>query len=241
MIDIEGLQLRNGAARPRLLLADDDEELSAMLSNYLDGEGFDSTVAHNGDSALSRMATEKFDLLVLDVMMPGKDGFTVLRELRRNHATPVLMLTARNEDFDGIVGLELGADDYLAKPCNPKILATRIRAILRRANHYGAANDMQTVTEGDVVLYSGSRYATRSGEPIPLTSKEFSVLEVLLRNAGRVVPRWELSQKVLGRKLGRFDRSLDMHLSHLRRKLGPLADSSERIVTVRGTGYQYVS
>ncbi len=238
---IERHQISHGAIRPRLLLADDDEVLSAMLRSYLDREGFEATVANNGDSALSRMAAEDFDLLVLDLMMPGKDGFAVLRELRRQHATPVLMLTARDEDFDGIVCLELGADDYLAKPCNLKVLSTRIRALLRRANHYGATNAMQTVMEGDVILYSGSRHATCCGADIPLTSKEFSLLEVLLRNAGRVVPRWELSQKALGRPLGPYDRSLDMHLSHLRKKLGPLADSSERIVTVRGTGYQYVS
>ena len=225
---------------PRILLADDDEELCALLSAYLSAEGFETATAHTGDAALARLGAEKFDLLVLDVMMPGKDGFAVLRELRRQESLPVLMLTARGEDVDSIIGLELGADDYLAKPCNPKVLAARLRALLRRAENLSQRAEVVTLTVDDLVLQTGSRLVTRGGEPVRLTGAEFSILEILVRAAGRVVPRGELSEKALGRALGRFDRSLDMHLSKLRQKLGPLANGAERIKTVRSAGYQYV-
>ncbi|HEX9627007.1 MAG TPA: response regulator transcription factor [Acidiferrobacterales bacterium] len=226
-----------------ILLADDDAELSEMLVDYLDGEGFTVDVAHDGEAALRMAAAGDYDLLVLDVMMPKRNGFEVLRELRARSLLPVLMLTARGEDVDSIIGLELGADDYLAKPCNPRVLAARIRAILRRveapaeAGAPGAAP--QPLAVDDLVVHGGSRSATRGGAPLALTSTEFSVLEALLREAGKVVPKQALSEHALGRKLGRFDRSLDMHVSSLRRKLGPAPDGRERIKTVRGVGYLY--
>jgi two-component system response regulator CpxR len=225
-----------------ILLADDDVELGEMLVDYLGGEGFSVDLAHDGEAALRMALAGRYDLLVLDVMMPKRNGFDVLRELRPKSSLPVLMLTARGEDVDSIVGLELGADDYLAKPCNPRVLVARIRALLRRAEAAheaagGAAPD--TIVLGDVTLNSGARTVHCGGRPVAMTGTEFSVLEALMRAAGNVVAKGKLSERALGRKLGRYDRSLDMHVSSLRRKLGPLPDGQERIKTVRGAGYQY--
>ncbi len=220
----------------RVLLADDDIELCEMLADYLGGEGFEVELAHDGQAALDLARARPYDLLVLDVMMPGLNGFDVLRGLRAVSALPVLMLTARGEDVDSIVGLELGADDYLAKPCNPRVLVARMRAILRRAE---ARREAATVGLDDLVLHTGTRTVACGGRPVPVTGAEFSVLEVLLREAGRVVAKAELCERALGRKLSRYDRSLDMHISSLRRKLGPPPDGEERIRTVRGVGYLY--
>jgi two-component system response regulator CpxR len=222
----------------RILLADDDVELGAMLAEYLDREGFTVDVAHDGEAALTAARRGGYDVVVLDVMMPRRNGFDVLRALRATSRVPVLMLTARGEDVDSIVGLELGADDYLAKPCNPRVLVARIRAVLRRAEAKppGAARG-EAIVVGDVELDPGSRSVQQHGKPVELTSTEFSVLEVLLRHAGEVVNKAELSQAALGRELGRYDRSLDMHVSNLRKKLGPAPSGEERIKTVRGVGY----
>jgi DNA-binding response OmpR family regulator len=224
----------------RILLVDDDTELTDMLSQYLANEGFTVDSAHDGETALTKARSGRFDLLVLDVMLPGKNGFDVLRELRLQSLLPVLMLTARDEDIDSVVGLELGADDYLPKPCNPRVLVARIRAILRRAGGNGPEHKApQTLTVGDVELHTGTRSVLCAGRPLTLTSTEYSVLEVLLREAGQAVSKTELSERALGRKLTRYDRSLDMHVSSLRKKLGGLAGGEERIKTVRGIGYQY--
>jgi two-component system response regulator CpxR len=227
----------------RILLADDDAELTEMLAQYLAAEGFSVEAAHDGEAALARARSGAFDLVVLDVMMPHKNGFDVLRELRTQSLLPVLMLTARDEDVDSIIGLELGADDYLPKPCNPRVLVARIRAILRRAagNPAGEAPAAapQILAQGEVELHTGTRRVTRAGAPVALTSTEYAVLEVLLREAGHPVSKADLSERALGRKLARYDRSLDMHVSSLRRKLGELAGGEERIKTVRGVGYQY--
>ncbi len=225
----------------RILLADDDAELTAMLGEYLGGEGLAVDTAHDGEAALAKARSGAFDLMVLDVMMPKKNGFDVLRELRTHSLLPVLMLTARDEDVDSIIGLELGADDYLPKPCNPRVLVARIRAILRRAAAPVADADASAVlTLADLELHAGTRQVRRDGQPVVLTSTEYSVLEALLRAAGHVVSKAELSERALGRKLTRYDRSLDMHVSSLRRKLGALPGGGERIQTVRGVGYQYV-
>ncbi len=223
----------------RLLLADDDEELCEMLAEYLRGEAFDVDVAHNGADALARVAGGEYDLIVLDVMMPGLNGFDVLRELRRKSLIPVLMLTARGSDMDSVVGLELGADDYLPKPCNPRVLVARVRAVLRRADHGEQEKADDDLAVGDVVLQRGSRRVLQDGTTVELTSTEYSVLAVLLEEVGRVVGKEALSERALGRKLTRYDRSLDMHISNLRRKLGPLPGGDERIQTVRGVGYLY--
>jgi two-component system response regulator CpxR len=224
----------------RLLLADDDEELCEMLREYLRGEGFEVDVAHDGEAALTMALEDRYALVVLDVMMPLLNGFDVLRELRHRSLIPVLMLTARDGDVDSIVGLELGADDYLPKPCNPRVLVARVRAVLRRAGaesqENGVVNDLRI---GDIEVQRGARRVLLAGQPVELTSTEYSVLAVLLETAGRVVSKEALSEGALGRKLTRYDRSLDMHISNLRKKLGALPDGEERIQTVRGVGYLY--
>jgi two-component system response regulator CpxR len=227
----------------RILLADDDTELCEMLQEYLEAEGFEVEVAHDGDDALSQVGTGRADLIVLDVMMPRRNGLDVLRELRPTSLIPVLMLTARGDDIDSIVGLELGADDYLAKPCNPRVLVARIRALLRRTvpPADGAALDgpPDHLAVDDLEMHTGTRRVAVAGEPVALTSTEFSVLEVLLRAAGHVVSKADLSEHALGRPLERYDRSIDMHMSSLRKKLGRRPDGTARITTVRGIGYQY--
>lgn len=226
-----------------ILLADDDIELCEMLKEYLAAEGFKLTTANDGVTALSRALAGTFDLIVLDIMMPGKNGFDVLRELRAHGHTPVLMLTARGEDVDSVLGLELGADDYLAKPCSPRVLVARIRAILRRAGSRPGdrgSPGAETLQLGDLQIHTGTRGVVCQGKTIDMTSTEFSVLEALVREAGRVVSKANLSERALDRKLTRYDRGLDMHVSNLRKKLGPLPDGRDRIVTVRGVGYQYV-
>ena len=222
-----------------ILLADDDVELCEMLTQYLAAEGFAVEAVYDGETALARAGSGRFDLLVLDVMMPRKNGFDVLRELRTHAQTPVLMLTARDEDVDSIIGLELGADDYLAKPCNPRVLVARIRAVLRRAESQAPVTE--TLRFDDLEMHTGSRSVRCQDRPIAMTSTEYTVLEVLLRHAGQVVAKTELSDLALGRKLTRYDRSLDMHVSSLRRKLGPRPDGEERIKTVRGVGYQFIT
>ncbi len=226
---------------PHLLLADDDVTLSAMLQEYLGRNGFQVDTVDDGVTALQRALAEDFDLIVLDVMMPAMNGLDVLRELRARKLTPVLMLTARGDELDSILGLELGADDYLGKPCNPRLLEARIRAVLRRHQSWtDRAGQPRFVEQGDLALNTDNRTVLRAGRPVAMTSTEFSILEVLLQQAGTVVSKADLSSLVLGRALGNYDRSLDMHIYNLRHKLGPLPDGGERIKTVRGVGYHYV-
>lgn len=227
----------------RILLADDDTELCELLQEYLEGEGFQVEAVFDGEAALKQAQTNVHDVLVLDVMMPKRNGFDVLRDLRKSSLMPVLMLTARDEDVDSIVGLELGADDYLPKPCNPRVLVARIRAVLRRvqpSTDGGATNEQPDVLiRDDLEMHAGSRTIVLRGNAVAMTSTEYSVLEVLLREAGHVVTKADLSERALGRKLTRYDRSIDMHLSSLRKKLGSLPSGADRIKTVRGVGYQY--
>ena len=223
----------------RILLADDDVELGEMLTQYLAAEGFAVDTAHDGETALAKARSGNYDLVVLDVMMPRMNGFDVLRELRARSLIPVLMLTARGEDVDSIVGLELGADDYLAKPCNPRVLVARVRAILRRAESASTPDGPAILKLGDLEINAGTRRVQLRGQPVAMTSTEYSVLEALLHEAGHVVSKANLSERALGRKLTRYDRSLDMHVASLRKKLGPLDGGEERIKTVRGVGYQY--
>ncbi|MBC7358638.1 MAG: response regulator transcription factor [Desulfacinum sp.] len=231
----------------RLLVIDDDVELCELLSQYLEPHGFRVSSVHDGEAGLRAVAEEAFDLVVLDVMLPGLDGLEVLRRLRTLSSIPVVMLTARGDDVDRIVGLELGADDYLPKPFNPRELLARLRAVLRRARHpelapppleAGSARP-EGVRVGDVELHTGTRTATCGGRPLRLTTVEFNLLEAMLRAAGRVLSREELSLLVLGRKLQPYDRSLDVHVSNLRKKLGDGPQGAERIKTVRGVGYLY--
>jgi len=223
----------------RLLVIDDDRELNEMLAEYLGDEGFMLSFRTDGPGGLEAARSGDFDAVVLDVMLPGMDGFSVLRELRRESDVPVLMLTARGEDTDTVVGLEIGADDYLPKPFNPRVLTARLRALLRRGNEAGRGAPAPLAV-GDVVLDEGSRQVTRAHDPVELTGAEFNVLCVLLHHAGQVVSKDAICREALGRPLQALDRSVDMHVSNLRRKLGPVTDGSSRIRTVRGSGYQYV-
>lgn len=225
-----------------VLLIDDDEELCDLLGQFLRNDGFEIDVVNDGAAGLERATTGEHAVIVLDVMLPGMNGFDVLRELRRRSEVPVIMLTARGDDVDRIVGLEMGADDYQAKPFNPRELAARIRAIQRRVASGGGRSSFEqskVLVVGDVVLNPRLRSVTRAGEEISVTSVEFAMLEVLLRQAGTIVPRETLAKDALGRRLSYSDRSVDVHVSNLRKKLGPLAGGCERIKSVRGVGYQY--
>jgi two-component system response regulator CpxR len=219
----------------RILLIDDDTELCSLLREFLEREGFELEAEHDGGRGLERALRDQPNLIVLDVMLPGLDGFEVLRRLRQRSRVPVLMLTARGEDVDRIVGLELGADDYLPKPFNPRELAARIRAILRRIEARPEAGAGRLDLNG-VVLDPSSREVTRDGRPVELTTFEFDILEMLMRAAGRPVSRDELMERIYNRPATTFDRSMDMHVSHLRRKL---ENGRTLIKTVRSVGYQF--
>src|SRR3569833_1096512 len=219
----------------QILLIDDDIELGALLTDYLRTEGFDVQAVHNGELGLQKALSGSYNIVVLDVMLPGISGLDVLRRLRPQAQVPVLLLTARGEDVDRIVGLELGADDYVPKPFNTRELLARIQAILRRVQ--GGQVQGTVVNVGDVQLDPGARTVHRNGQRVDFTSVEFDLLRYLLENAGNVVPREELAERVLGRRFSPFDRSIDMHISKIRRKL--LDEGDELITTVRGTGYIY--
>jgi DNA-binding response OmpR family regulator len=228
----------NAISATQLLLIDDDTELCAMLGEYLEPEGFTVTALHDGESGARAALSGAFDVVVLDVMMPRLNGIDALRRIRVASSVPVLMLTAKGDDVDRIVGLELGADDYLPKPFNPRELVARLRAILRRGV---TAADNTQVNAGPLVIRPGERTADWRGEALNLTSTEFNLLEILARHAGHVVSKGDLAGQALGRKLTRFDRSIDMHMSKLRNKLGLLDDGRSPIQTVRGVGYQLIS
>ncbi len=217
-----------------ILLADDDRELCDLLQQYLHGEGFKVELVHDGEGAVSKSLSGDYDALILDVMMPRLSGFDALRRIRTESALPVIMLTARGEDIDRIVGLEMGADDYLPKPFNPRELAARLRAVLRRGTKPATTDNVISV--GDINLRPADRSVNRAGQPIELTGAEFSILEVLMRAAGQVVSKEALTEQGLGRKLQAYDRAIDTHISSLRRKLG---SDPPRIKTVRGQGYLF--
>ena len=219
-----------------ILIADDDTELCELLREYLGQEGDDVRLAHDGEQALIESRRPGLDAMVLDIMMPLMNGIDVLRHLRKESELPVIMLTARGEDLDRIIGLELGADDYLAKPANPRELLARIRAILRRSNTHSS---VATLELGDLVLNQGSRELRCNGQLMDLTSTEFSVIQLLLQRGGEVVEKKDLYLAALGRAPVAYDRSIDMHVSNLRRKLGLTSNGAERIETIRGIGYQY--
>ena len=223
----------------RLLMIDDDRELCDMVAEYLAPEGFEVETIHSGEAGLQRALAGGHGLILLDVMLPRLNGFELLRQLRASSNTRVLLLTARGEDVDRIVGLEIGADDYLPKPFNPRELLARIRAILRRPLAEPGAMQAGEITVGDVRLDPASRSAFRGQESLELTAVEFDLLETLLRSAGSIVRREQLAKTVLGRELNAFDRSIDMHVSKLRRKLGNLPGGQERIKTIRSVGYLY--
>ncbi|HZW25966.1 MAG TPA: response regulator transcription factor [Gallionella sp.] len=223
----------------KVLLIDDDVELSGMIRDYLVAEGFDVAMAHDGESGVREALSGRHAIAVLDVMMPGINGIEVLRRIRGESAMPVIMLTARGDDTDRIVGLELGADDYVPKPCTPRELTARIRAILKRIGGPGNGQ-ARVIRAGAISLWPESRKAEWNGQAIELTSTEFSLLEVLVRHAGQIVSKEDLSMQGLGRPLMRFDRSIDVHVSSIRQKFGALPDGRSCIQTVIRKGYMLV-
>jgi two-component system response regulator CpxR len=218
----------------RILMVDDDEELAGLLTELLTREGFTVECQSDGRRGLAAALTGGFDLLVLDVMLPGLDGFEILKRVRQETRLPVLMLTARGEDEDRIIGLELGADDYLPKPFNTRELVARIRAVMRRLEPRTSGGRLEI---NGIAIDPGTREVKREGAEIEVTTFEFDILETLMRSAGRVVSRDELMEELYGRKATPFDRSVDMHISHLRQKL---EGDKPLIKTVRGVGYQFV-
>jgi DNA-binding response OmpR family regulator len=224
----------------RILVVDDDVELCSLVGEYLEPEGFGVESVSDGERGLERALSGEHPLVVLDIMLPGMNGLEVLRRIRSTSHVPVLLLTARGQDVDRIVGLEVGADDYLPKPFNPRELVARIRAILRRTQ-VGEKSAEGRVPEalhvGDIDLDPATRTVHQQGKPVELTSVEFNLLQVLLREAGRVVTRERLVDAVLGRKFSPFDRSIDMHVSKVRKKLGDSEGGTDHIKTVRGVGY----
>ena len=217
------------------MLIDDDTELCSLLVEFLQGQGFTVDCAHDGRQGLERALHGGFNLVILDVMLPGLDGFEVLRRLRKESRVPVLMLTARADDVDRIIGLELGADDYLPKPFNPRELVARVRAILRR--YEPRTSTAPRVEVNGVVLDPATRQVTVDGQPVDLTTFEFDILDILMRAAGRVLSRDDLMENLYNRRATPFDRSVDMHISHIRRKL---ETKRPFIKTIRSVGYQFL-
>ena len=229
----------------RILIIDDDVEMCVMLAEYLASEGLQTEIVHEGSAGLKRALSEEHDLIVLDLMLPGLNGLELLRQLRSKSGARVVLLTAKGEQVDRIIGLEVGADDYVSKPFSPRELLARIRAILRRplVDPQGRSSVPRTapISLNDIEMDFGTRTVRCGGRPIALTAVEFNLLELLLRSAGRVVTREQVAELVLGRNLNSFDRSIDVHVSNLRGKLGNLPSGEERIRSIRSVGYLYCS
>jgi two-component system OmpR family response regulator/two-component system response regulator CpxR len=233
----------SGPLTGSVLLVDDDVELLELLSDYLSRDGFAVTCAHDGAAGVSAALSGRHDIAVFDLMMPGVSGLQALAQIRAASPMPVVMLTARGDDTDRIVGLELGADDYVPKPCTPRELAARLRAILKRIGAV-AQTPSQVLVAGALTLWPAQRRGEFAARPLELTSTEFSLLEALARRAGQPVSKADLSEQALGRPFSRFDRSIDVHVSSIRHKLGPsatLADGRSIIQTVIRKGYQLVA
>ena len=222
-----------------LLLADDDQTLCELLQEFLELEGFDVTVVHDGVTALQQINdnASKWDAIILDVMMPGMNGFDILKAITAQQSTPVMMLTARGEDTDTVLGLELGADEYVTKPVSPRVLVARLRALIRRGS---AEQEHSSLQVGDLSLNEASREVQIGGHVIDLTGAEFNLLKLLVKQAGQVVSREQLALNGLGRALSAYDRRIETHMAQIRRKIGKLHDGSGRIKTIRGSGYQYI-
>jgi len=227
--------------REHVLLVDDDIDLCNLIEQYLEREGLSVEMVHDGHEAVDRLLSRDHDIAILDMMLPGLGGLEILRKVRTNSQIPVIVVTARGDATERIVGLEVGADDYLPKPFNPRELLARLRAILRRSRvpQTTASLPPRSLAVGGIEINPGARSVRKEGSPLALTTAEFDLLQMLMRNAGSVVTREDLALIALGRPFAPFERSVDLHISHLRRKLGPLPDRSERIKAVRGIGYLY--
>lgn len=224
----------------RVLIIDDDVELAELFQDYLQQEQFNVETCFNGRDGLDAAVSGRFDLIILDMMLPDIKGTEVLIHIRQQSLIPVLMFTAKGDDIDRIIGLESGADDYVPKPCSPRELVARIRAILRRTESSHSQADHSQIHVGPLSIHSEKRQAFWSDQLLDLTSTEFNLLEVLARQAGHVVSKQTLSEQALGRPLARFDRSIDVHMSSIRQKLGQKRDGHHFIQTVRGQGYQLI-
>ncbi|BCM90282.1 transcriptional regulatory protein CpxR [Abditibacteriota bacterium] len=228
-----------------VLIIDDDVKLGDLVREYLKREGMHAHLVHDGESGVARAQSGEYQIVVLDVMLPGIGGFEVLRRLRSSSGVgaklPVLMLTARGDELDRVLGLEMGADDYLSKPFSPRELVARLRAILRRVQNQSSTEtgNSKTLRVDDLELDAGARAVKRDGKKIELTGAEFDLLHLLLQNAGKIVTREDISRVALGRELMPFDRAIDVHVSNLRRKIGPGDDGGERLKAIRGVGYLF--
>lgn len=223
----------------RILVIDDGPEICNLLCDYLTPEGFQVEAVHDGVAGLKRSLSGDHAFVILDVKLPGMDGFEILLKIRERSEIPILMLTICDEDTDRIKALQMGADDYLNKPFNLEELLARINTILRRCRGTKTEPPFETLTVGDLMLDLGARRAYRNGEEVSLTAAEFTLLEIFLSNAGQVIPREELVSRVQGRHHNPYDRSIDVHISRLRKKLASHSDGSERIKAVRGVGHFY--
>jgi two-component system response regulator CpxR len=221
----------------QILIIDDDTELTDLLKQYLEPEGFGVTCVHDGENGIKKALNQPFDAIILDVMLPKLNGFEVLKAIREHSDTPVLMLTARGDDIDRIVGLEIGADDYLPKPCNPRELLARLRAILRRTQKTPVHKPI--IEQHDIVVDCAKRIVTLLGKELELTNAEFNILEMLIKSPGQAFSKEELTEYALGRKFTAYDRSIDVHISNLRNKLGDNPEGETLIKTVRGFGYLF--
>ncbi len=229
-----------GAGATRLLMIDDDEKLVALTRDYLETHGFEVAAAHDGEAGVAAALSTRPDLVILDLMLPGIDGLEVCRRVRRASRVPILMLTARGDETDRIVGLEMGADDYLPKPFNARELLARIRAILRRSEADEPPSDTPLLRVGPLTVDAGSRTVTVRGEPVELTTAEFEILHALAASAGRVLSREQLLARVHGEGWAAEERAVDVHVSRIRQKIGDDPRRPALLKTVRGVGYQLV-
>lgn len=219
-----------------ILLVDDDQELTELLTEYLVSQDFQVDIAHNGRIALEKLELSTYDLMVLDIMMPELDGLSLLKQLSFNTTLPIIMLTAKGDEMDRIIGLELGADDYLSKPCNPRELVARINAVIKRYQQPYQTNNNDALPDSLFQIDMQQRLCSVNGKPVTLTATELDLLYQLIKHKGTIIDKYQLSELVLQRQLQPFDRSIDVHISRLRKKLSPYYP--EAIKSIRGKGYQ---
>ena len=229
----------NASVNPSILLVEDDVRLSELVSHYLEGNGFRVTTTARGDQVVDQVQRETPDLIILDLGLPGQDGFSICRQLRLKYASPILILTARDNDIDHVLGLELGADDYVIKPVEPRVLLARVNALLRRSRAQ-PRHDSTSLCFGQLLINTGARAVSLNSQPVALSSAEFDLLAYLAEHAGEIQSRARVFQHLYGREYDGIDRMLDVRISQLRKKLGEDADHSKRIKTVWGQGYLFV-